>query len=92
MEQLLREMLDEFLMTHSPSGQEGEMDEAVRPWLERFCDEVWMDARGNLIGKMRGDRQRFLRTLAANLADQISARVHPHLVAEALQPRPHRLI
>jgi putative aminopeptidase FrvX len=56
MEQLLREMLDEFLMTHSPSGQEQEMEEAARPWLEEYCDDVWMDARGNLIGKIRGER------------------------------------
>ncbi|MFP4250148.1 MAG: hypothetical protein ACLFU7_10850 [Armatimonadota bacterium] len=72
MEQLLREMLDEFLMTHSPSGQEGEMDEAVRPWLERFCDEVWMDARGNLIGKIRGERPEGAVAIAAH-KDEIGA-------------------
>lgn len=72
MEQLLREMLDEFLMTHSPSGQEEEMDEAVHPWLERFCDEVWMDARGNLIGKIRGERPEGAIAIAAH-KDEICA-------------------
>jgi len=72
MNELLREMLDEFLMTHSPSGQEEEMDEAVRPWLERFCDDTWTDARGNLIGKIRGERPEGALVIAAH-KDEIGA-------------------
>lgn len=72
MDRLLREMLDNFLMTHSPSGQEEEMDEAVRPYLKRFCDEVWMDARGNLIGKIRGERPEGALVIAAH-KDEIGA-------------------
>ncbi len=72
MDELLREMLDEFLLTHSPSGQEEEMDEAVRPWLEQFCDEMWMDARGNLIGRIRGQSQEGALVIAAH-KDEIGA-------------------
>ena len=54
MQSLLKELLDKFLVTHSPPGQEEEMVEAVRPYLERYCDEVWQDAHLNLIGKISG--------------------------------------
>ncbi|MGC9317256.1 MAG: M42 family metallopeptidase [Armatimonadota bacterium] len=54
-EDLLRRMLDEFLMTHSPPGQEEEMAEAVRPYLQRYCDEVTADPHDNLIGLIRGE-------------------------------------
>ncbi len=50
---LLREMLDRFLLTHSPPGQEEEMAEAARPYLEDYCDDVWSDAHDDLIGKTR---------------------------------------
>jgi len=53
--ELLREMLDEFLVTHSPPGQEEEMAEAVRPYLEEYCDEVWTDAHDDVIGKIAGE-------------------------------------
>lgn len=55
MDDLLREMLDSFLITHSPPGQEEEMDAAVRPYLEAYCDEVWRDAHDDLIGKIAGE-------------------------------------
>lgn len=52
---LLQEMLNTFLVTHSPPGQEEEMEAAVRPYLERYCDEVWLDAHDDLIGKVAGE-------------------------------------
>lgn len=54
MDQLLREMLDRFLVTHSPPGEEEEMAEAVRPYLQEYCDEVWTDAHDDVIGKIAG--------------------------------------
>ncbi len=54
MNELLREMLDRFLVTHSPVGQEEEMAEAARPYLEEYCDEVWEDAHDDLIGRIAG--------------------------------------
>lgn len=72
MDALLRELLDAFLVTHSPPGQEEEMDEAVRPYLEQFCDDVWMDARSNLIGRIRGDRSEGAIAIAAH-KDEIAA-------------------
>ncbi len=79
MQGLLREMLETFLMTHSPSGQEEEMDEAVRPYLDRLCDETWMDARGNLIGRIRGERPEGATVIAAH-KDEIGA------VVERIEP------
>ena len=79
METLLREMLEKFLVTHSPSGQEGEMDEAVRPYLERLCDDTWMDARGNLIGRIRGERPEGALVIAAH-KDELGA------IVERIEP------
>lgn len=55
MNELLKKLLDEVLVTHSPPGQEEEMVEAVQPHLEEYCDEVWQDAHLNLIGKISGE-------------------------------------
>lgn len=54
MDDLLKEILDTLLVTHSPPGQEEEMEAAARPYLERYCDEVWLDAHDDLIGKLAG--------------------------------------
>lgn len=54
MDELLREMLDTFLVTHSPAGHEGEMEAALRPYLEAYCDEVWTDPHGDVIGRIAG--------------------------------------
>ncbi len=54
MEALMREMLDSFLLTHSPTGHEDDMDEAAMPYLEQYCDEAWQNAHGDLIGRIRG--------------------------------------
>ncbi|MGD9496763.1 MAG: M20/M25/M40 family metallo-hydrolase [Armatimonadota bacterium] len=55
MHDLLREMLDRFLVTHSPPGQEEEMAAAVRPYLEAYCDQVWVDAHDDVIGRIAGE-------------------------------------
>ena len=55
MDRLLREMLDAFLVTHSPSGQEEEMVEAAMPYLRRFCDEAWENPHGDLVGRIAGE-------------------------------------
>ncbi|MCD6359842.1 MAG: M42 family peptidase, partial [Armatimonadetes bacterium] len=54
MNDLLKQLLDEALVTHSPPGQEEEMVEFARPYLEQYCDEVWQDPHLNLIGRIDG--------------------------------------
>ncbi len=54
MQDLLKEILNKFLLTHSPPGDEEEMVEAARPYLEQYCDEVFQDPHLNLIGKVAG--------------------------------------
>ena len=66
MHELLRQLLDEVLVTHAPPGQEEEMVAVVRPHLERYCDEVWQDAHLNLIGCIRGDSDEDAVILAAH--------------------------
>lgn len=53
-EERLLQWLNELLPTHSPSGDEEEMDRLLRPRFEQWCDEVRQDAAGNLIGRIAG--------------------------------------
>ncbi|MDP6114609.1 MAG: M28 family peptidase [Planctomycetota bacterium] len=48
------ELLTELLLTHSPSGQEEEMDEIVLPMMQEFCTDVYQDEAGNIIGTIKG--------------------------------------
>jgi putative aminopeptidase FrvX len=47
-------LLRELLLTHSPSGDEGEMESLVKDKLEHCCDEVWIDDGDNVIGLVQG--------------------------------------
>lgn len=50
----LLQWLNELLPTHSPPGDEEEMDRLLRPRFEQWCDEVHQDAAGNLVGRIAG--------------------------------------
>jgi putative aminopeptidase FrvX len=50
----LLELLSELLVTHSPVGDEGEMDAALQPYFERFCDETSILCGETLVGKIAG--------------------------------------
>ncbi|WP_462384137.1 zinc-binding metallopeptidase family protein [Pseudomonas sp. Marseille-QA0892] len=45
-------LLEALLMARGPGGQEDEVRAVARAELEQHCDEVWVDAAGNLIGKL----------------------------------------
>jgi len=47
-------LLRKLLVTHSPSGDESEIDDVVEPILKRLCDEVWTDEFGTIIGRVKG--------------------------------------
>jgi len=48
------ELLKKLLLTHSPSGDEGEMECVVREEMENCCDDVWIDECDNVVGLIRG--------------------------------------
>ncbi|MBI2195291.1 MAG: M42 family peptidase [Planctomycetes bacterium] len=48
------DVLTRLLKTHSPSGQEEEIDTVLIPEFERTCGSVTRDEAGNLIGRVRG--------------------------------------
>lgn len=54
MQDKLKQLLDKLLLTHSPSGEEGEMEELCGALLEERCKQVWADPNGNIIGKIPG--------------------------------------
>jgi putative aminopeptidase FrvX len=47
-------LLSELLITHSPVGDEGEMDRALMPYFERCCDEAHVLCGETLVGKIAG--------------------------------------
>jgi putative aminopeptidase FrvX len=48
------ELLKKLLLTHSPSGDEGEMERVVKEEMENCCDDVWVDECDNVVGLIRG--------------------------------------
>lgn len=46
--------LDKLLQARGPSGQEDEVREIVFSFMKPYCDEIWLDPIGNLIGKVQG--------------------------------------
>jgi len=72
--ELLKELLEEVLVTHAPPGQEEEMAAVVRPRLEEYCDEVWQDPHLNLIGKIAGDTDDGAITIASH-KDEVATMV-----------------
>jgi len=53
----LRQLLERALMTHSPSGDEHEMEELCLAELDRVCSRVWQDEAGNVIGLVKGRQE-----------------------------------
>jgi len=47
-------LLERFLLTHSPSGEEREMEQACLDELEGVCSRVWQDEAGNVVGLIEG--------------------------------------
>lgn len=58
-EQLLQ-LLRELLRTHSPVGQEGEIDDIIRREYEKYCDRVWTDEADNIVGHMENPGRKVL--------------------------------
>ena len=48
------ELLKKLLLTHSPSGDEGEIEGVIKAEMENCCDDVWIDECDNVIGLIRG--------------------------------------
>jgi putative aminopeptidase FrvX len=68
-------LLDRLLVTHSPSGEEGEMEGIVEELLQGCCDSVWRDPHDNIMAKIEG-RSSEDATLVLAHKDEIGAIVH----------------
>ena len=51
----LIQFVEQLLLTHSPSGCEGEIDDLLLPRFREHLDEVSQDRAGNIIGVLRGE-------------------------------------
>ena len=50
----LLSLLQELLVTHSPVGDEGELDAVLAPYFERCCDETRVISGETLVGRVAG--------------------------------------
>ena len=50
----LFDLLQSLISAYGPCGQEGEVRTLCEKLLKPFMDDLWIDAAGNLIGKMNG--------------------------------------
>ena len=50
-------MLEELVRARGPGGQESEVQEVARSLFDEVCEEVWLDAGGNLIAHVAGDNR-----------------------------------
>ncbi len=57
MKRELKQLLERLLLTHSPSGDEREMNELCLAELDGLCSRVWQDEAGNVIGLLKGRQQ-----------------------------------
>lgn len=65
-------LLSSILITHSPSGDEDEINQILIPLFKQYCDECWRDDADNIVGVIRGEKQNSpIRVFAHK--DEISA-------------------
>lgn len=69
-----QQLLDEILVTHSPCGWEGEVEEIALRRFGEYCDDVWKDANDNVVGKIVGESSEDSTLLLAH-KDEISTMV-----------------
>ena len=58
-------LLERLLPTHSPSGDEGEMEAACLDELDGLCAKVWQDDARNVIGLIEGSGDASASSLTA---------------------------
>lgn len=57
MKRELKALLERLLLTHSPSGDEREMNELCLTELDGLCSQLWQDEAGNVIGLIKGRKK-----------------------------------
>lgn len=74
MNQFTKSLLDEILITHSPCGQEQEVEAICLRCFAEYCDEVYKDPNDNIVGKIAGESSADATLLLAH-KDEISTMV-----------------
>ena len=76
----MNELIKKLVEAYGPSGFEDQMRELIRPEIEAFADEIWVDAMGNLIALKKGDGSGIKVMIAAHM-DEIGIMVS-HITEE----------
>lgn len=76
----MNELIKKLVEAYGPSGFEDGMRDLIRPEIEKYVDEVSVDAMGNLIGFKKGDGSG-LRVMIAAHMDEIGVMVS-HITKE----------
>lgn len=66
-----KEILKDFMLTSAPSGYEADMAYKLKPYLEQYCEEVWIDRVGNVIAKVPGTDPSLPRAMVFGHMDQL---------------------
>jgi endoglucanase len=68
------DLVKKLVEAYGPSGFEDQMRALIRPEIEPYADEVWVDAMGNLIARKKGDGSGLKVMIAAHM-DEIGLMV-----------------
>jgi endoglucanase len=76
----MNELIQKLVEAYGPSGFEDGMRDLIRPEIEKYVDEISVDALGNLIGLKKGDGSGLKVMIAAHM-DEIGVMVS-HITEE----------
>ena len=76
----MNDLIKKLVEAYGPSGFEDQMRELIRPEIEAYADEIWVDAMGNLIARKKGNSNGLKVMIAAHM-DEIGIMV-THITTE----------
>jgi tetrahedral aminopeptidase len=76
----MNELIKKLVEAYGPSGFEEQIRALIRPEVEPYADEVWVDALGNLIARKQGSGEGLKVMIAAHM-DEIGVMV-THITQE----------
>jgi endoglucanase len=76
----MNNLIKKLVEAYGPSGFEDQMRELIRPEVEKYADEISVDAMGNLIARKKGDGSGLKVMVAAHM-DEIGVMI-THITAE----------
>ncbi len=67
----MNDLIKKLVEAYGPSGFEDQMRDLIRPEIEKYADEISVDAMGNLIARKKGKGKKGLKVMIAAHMDEI---------------------